>query len=393
MKARETFQRLQREGRAPINLSIGEPELPPAPAFLRALESCASDGASTSASAPAHARYPQIAGTAELREAFAAFYAVRYGPRLDPEHEILPLIGAKEGIAHLVLAFADDAQPVFLPSVGYPVYESSARMAGAPTVSLGGAWEDGYRPTLQSVSSHGSGNDGLRGGLVIVGSPANPTGAIVDATTLDGLVSAARARAAVFCFDAAYVELRGTAPAVPLPIARCGIDGVVELHSLSKTFAIPGWRIAFAVGDRAVIAALKRIKSFVDSGVPGPMQDAVARALPMAVPAIDGARAAFIERHRRFREMAGAAVPDRLLELFPSDAGMFAWARVRGTSAKPRPSGELLAAALEAEGLVVVPGSAFGEAGADCVRMTVSVPPERLAEVGARLGRAIQRFA
>lgn len=365
VRAREVHAQLLAEGKDPINLSIGEPDIAPPPSLLEAL--------ADAARRPGQDRYPRFDGAPEMRAAFADFYERRYGRRLDAEHEVVPLIGGKEGLVHLAAALCDRDLPAVLPPVGYPVYESAARMADAPILRQGGAWEDGYAPRLPE--------DRPAGGLVVLASPANPTGSTVDDDALDALLADAGATEATVCFDAAYVELPGSGPRWPPPVARGRIDGVVELHSLSKTVCLPGWRVAFMVGDRRVLAALKRVKSFVDAGVPTPLQRAVAVGLAEAHAHVDEVGRVFLERQRRMR----AALRGTGLDVFPSDAGMFCWTRAQGVA------GDALLSALQEEGVVAVAGASFGPAGVDCVRMSVSIEEKRLDELARRAARAVAR--
>jgi aspartate/methionine/tyrosine aminotransferase len=358
-------QRLERAGVDVIDLSIGEPDLPPPDQAVAAVAAAAAAGGFN--------RYPPFRGVAELRQGFADFYHRHYGVRLDPERQVLPVLGTKEALVHLVRATADAERPVYLPRVAYPAYRSAAALADAPIVDLPGEWEDGYLPALPA--------EGPRGGALLIASPNNPTGAVLPAATVDALVAAARARRIAVCFDAAYVELRGSQE-VALPLRSCGADGVIELHSMSKTFALAGWRIGFAVGDPALVDALARIKSFIDAGVPLLVQRAAAALLPACDGYVVALREHFLARQRALR----AALDGTGLELFDTDAAMFCWVRLAGHD------GAALTAALVEEGVLAVPGGSFGAAGAACVRLSVAVGDDRLQELRGRVLRAVGRL-
>ena len=355
---------LESRGVRVLDLSVGEPELAPDPIAREALRAAAEYGT--------YNRYPPHPGTPQLREAMAAFYERRYGLRVDPHRQILPLLGTKEGIVHLATAFADSERPVYIGDVSYPLYGQAAALAGAPVVQLPGGWDDNYVPRFPDRVDR-------EGGIAFVGSPANPTGATFGAVELRPLVEACRRRRTVLCFDAAYVEIRGSAEPAVLPLPLVGDELVVELHSLSKSFSLAGWRIGFAVGDPAIIAGLARIKSVVDSGMPMPQQLALARLLEQTTDdMLARVRSHYTQRQRQFR----AAVAGLPLEVFPSDASMFCWTRSQH-------SGEAVCSTLADHGVLAIPGGAFGPGGTNCVRFSTAVSDDVLAELPSRLARAL----
>lgn len=362
--------RLLAEGRDVIDLSVGEPFLPPPPEANAALARAA-EGANFN-------KYPPHRGTGALRSAFADFYRRRYGVQLDPETQVLPLLGSKEGLVNMTLALADESKPVYTNQVSYPVYRSAAHLAAAPIMDLGGSWETGYLPELPPADRCPG-----PGGIALVDCPGNPTGALIPPDAIERLLTGCRARQIAFCFDAAYVELRGAGDPV-LPIPRFGDDGVVEFHSLSKSMSLAGWRVGFAVGSPAIVNALAKMKTFIDSGVPLPIQLAAVEALGACDAWIDQARTRYVEYQRQFR----AALRGLPIELFPSEASMFCWARLPGVP------GQLVAEACAEEAVVLIQGDSFGPAGADCFRMTANLADgPRLAELRARLVRVCERLA
>jgi LL-diaminopimelate aminotransferase len=344
-----------------LDVSIGELHLAPDGQTREALARASADVAFN--------RYPELRGSRELRAAFADFYHRRYGVELDPDREVLALLGTKEGIVNLARAFADREQPVYCAQVGYPVYRAAALMANAELVHLGGTWEDGYRPTFVGPAR--------RGGVALVSSPANPTGAVMERADIEHFAAQCRERDAVLCFDAAYAELSGAGAPV-LAIPTVGRRGVVELHSLSKSLSLAGWRVGFAVGDPEILDGMARVKSFCDAGVPTPQQHAVRHLLPLCDGILDRTRQQIADLHEVLRAQLAALG----CEIFETRAGLFCWLR------PGRPGAEFARACLN-EGVVLVPGSVFGPGGVDCVRISATVSAERMTELAARLRRVL----
>lgn len=344
-----------------LDVSIGELHLAPDPQTREAL-------ARAAAEVPFN-RYGELRGGRELRAAFAELYHRRYGIELDPDREVLALLGSKEGIVNLARAFADREHPVYCGRVVYPVYRAAAVQAGAELVHLDGEWQDGYRPSFAGPAR--------RGGVAFVSSPSNPTGAVLGRADLERFAAQCRERDAVLCFDAAYAELSGRqAPILAIPTV--GTQGVVELHSMSKSLSLAGWRVGFAVGDAELIDGLARVKSVCDSGVPTPQQHALRHLLPICDPILDRTRQQIAGLQQVMRaELAGLGK-----DLFETDAGLFCWLR------PGRPGVEVARACLD-EGVVLVPGAVFGPGGADYVRLSATLPAERMAELAARLRRVL----
>ena len=357
-------RKLQAEGVDIVDLSVGEPSLAPPQRAREELAKAALEGV--------HHKYPQFKGTIELRSAFSDYYERRYGWRPDPETQVLPLLGSKEGLLNLTRALSGGNLPVYVGGVSYPAYRSSAFASGANIVELGGGWEEGYNPTYPD-SAQGE------GGLALVSSPANPTGAVFGGDNLAAFIEESRKRRIVLAYDAAYAELSGTKSPV-MPLRAHGTDMIIELHSLSKSHSLASWRIGFAVGSAELLGPLARMKSFQDGGVPGPIQTAVANLLPHCDDFVDMHRRALHEQHFAMRQTLDG-LP---LELFPSPGGMFAWIRTANMD------GQAFAAKLMKEGVLVVPGEVFGPGGARCLRVNVSVAPEKLPEVRRRFEIALR---
>jgi LL-diaminopimelate aminotransferase len=344
-----------------LDVSIGELHLAPDPLTREALARAAAEVAFN--------RYPDLRGGRELRAAFADLYRRRYGVELDPDREVLALLGSKEGIVNLARAYADREQPVYCGRVVYPVYRAAAVQAGAELVHLAGEWEDGYRPAFTGPAR--------RGGVAFVSSPSNPTGAVLGPADIERFAAQCRERDAVLCFDAAYAELSGAGAPI-LAVPTVGTRGVVELHSLSKSLSLAGWRVGFAVGDPELLDGLARVKAFTDSGVPSPQQHAMRHLLPVCDGVLDRTRRQIGELQQVLRAQLQTLGRD----IFDSPAGLFCWLRTG------RPGIEVAQACLN-EGVVLVPGAVFGPGGADHIRISATLSADRMTELAERLRRVL----
>ena len=239
-------------GRDVISLGVGDPDLPPSVAAREAL------AAAVRRDDVAH--YPTNRGLPELREAVARFYDRRFGVTLDPETEVVPLLGAKEGLAHLALAQLDPGDVALVADPGYPVYVGGPLIAGAEPYGLPLLPERAFQPDLGAVPA--AVRD--RANLLILGYPNNPTGAVVEDDLFERLV----AYGVPVCHDNAYSEITFDGYVAPSFLQTPGArEAGIELLSLSKAFSLPGWRIAFAVGNAAMVGNLLRLKTNVDSGM------------------------------------------------------------------------------------------------------------------------------
>jgi LL-diaminopimelate aminotransferase len=351
-----------------ISLGIGDPDMqPPAELF---------DVMDRETRKPDAHQYPTNRGLRELREAVAGHYARRFGVVLDPEREVLPLLGAKEGLAHLCMAQLDPGDVALVADPGYPVYRGGPAIAGAEAVALPLHAARRFLPDLDAVSDA----DARRANLAICGYPNNPTGAVADAAFMQRLARFGLERGVPIAHDNAYAELSYDGYVAPSFLAAPdGIEAGIEIYSLSKSLNMPGWRIAFAVGNGAMLQNLTRLKTNVDSG----MFVALQRTAVEAISLIPSFSAQMTEVYRRRRDVvcdafAAIGVPvDRPL------GGIYVWA--------PVPAGvrsQAFADRLLSEGGVVVgAGSSYGEHGEGYVRLSLTVPDERLAEAMERIGR------
>ena len=353
-----------------ISLGIGDPDQPPADGLREALaEAMARDDVHN---------YPTNRGLDEVREALAAHYSRRFGVQIDPEREVIPLLGAKEGLAHLAIAMLDHGDVALTADPGYPVYRGGATLAGAEAVSLPLRAQNDFLPDLKSVPAQIAG----RANLLVCGYPNNPTGAVAPLEFHTRLAAWGREHEVPICHDNAYAELWYGAGApcsfLEAPGAR---EAGIEIYSLSKALNIPGWRIAFAVGNAAMVENLRRHKAQIDSGMWGALQLAAARALALVPAASERMR----EIYRRRRDLAVQGLRDAGLQLAEPQAGIYLWL--------PVPSGEtslgFSESLFEHASVLVAPGVAYGAAGEGYVRLALTVPDERLAEAVGRIARHI----
>ena len=367
---KETRQRLVDEGVDVLDLGAGDADLAPPPAVVEALAASARD--------PRFSRYPFQAGLRAFREAVAAFMEARFGVVVDPVAEVLPLIGSKDGIAHLPLAYLDPGDVAVIPDPGYQAYLGGVMLAGGVPHLVPLRPEHEFLIPLDGLDS----GVASRTRMLYLNYPNNPTAASAPDAHFEDAVAFCRKRGAVLVHDNAYSEIAfdGYRPRSVLEFDGAR-DVAVEFHSLSKTYNMTGWRLGWAVGNRAVIAALTRVKSFMDTGVFLAVQAAGVAALeswPTWVP-----QNVEVFQARRDRAAAGLAAAG--FDVTVPRATMYLWT--------PVPSGETSEAfarrALEEQGVIVLPGAALGAGGEGFFRIALTVAEDRLAAAADRLGRLL----
>ena len=352
-----------------ISLGIGDPDLPTPPHVIEALQRAAED--------PANHRYPETEGLPAFRESVARWYERRHGVALDPETEVVSLIGSKEGIGHLPLCLIDPGDLAISTSPGYPVYEVATMFAGGETLALPLREEDGWLPRLDEVSD----TDAARAQLLWLNYPNNPTGAIADLDFFERAVAWAKQHDVAIAHDLAYSDVCFDGYEAPSILEVDGArDVAIEFNSLSKTFNMTGWRIAMAVGNVELIDALRRVKSNLDSGVAQAVQQMAIAALGGPRDAIDAHNAIYQARRDRVVEV----LRELGLHVDPPSASLYVWARL--------PEGERSSAGyaqrlVEATGVVVTPGVSYGDAGEGYIRISLTLADDRLEEALARLSR------
>lgn len=364
-KLRE-IQRLAGQGREIINLGIGNPDLPPSRATVLALQQAAS--------LERNHGYQPYRGIPELRRALADWYQQVYRVELNPEAEILPLAGSKEGIFHISMAFLNPGDRALVPDPGYPAYASATRLAGAEAVFYPLNEANGWLPDLSELRR----SDLLAVKLMWLNYPHMPSGAVATADHFAELVEFAREREILLCHDNPYSLILN--PAAPLSILQIdeAMECSLELNSLSKSHHMAGWRIGMVAGQKAYLDAILAVKSNIDSGMFLPLQQAAVHALSNSAEWHEKQNAIY----RRRRELVY-----RLLELLrfrysPNTAGLFVWARAPEDIPDVEAfTDELLYSA----GIFVAPGIIFGQQGRRYIRVSLCVPEERLQGALGRL--------
>lgn len=356
-----------------IDLGMGNPDQPTPPAII--------DAIAKAYRSPATHGYPPFRGTPRFRGAVAAYMRKRFEVEVDPETEVLCLSGAKEGIAHLTMAFTDDATVTIVPDIYYPVHGRATGLVGGSVHFLPLRADDRFIPNLGDIPA-----DVLRAAkLLVLNYPHNPTGAVAPRELYEKAVALCREHGITLLSDLAYAELTydgaRAASALEVPGAK---DVTVEFHSFSKSFNMAGSRIGFAVGGKRLIDALHAVRTNMGYGTPAAIQEGAAFALDHAPELIEPTRARY-ERRRNaliegFRSLGWKPTP--------SKGSMFVWL--------PVPSGigsqQWTERLIDEASVVVTPGNAFGPGGEGFFRVSLIADEEVLANAIERLKRAGIRF-
>jgi len=361
-------EELRARGVDVINLGIGDPDLPTPEHIIEALTRAARD--------PRSHRYPPYAGIRDFREAVAEWYRRRFGVRLDPEREVLALIGSKEGLAHLPWAILNPGEATLVPDPGYPVYRSATVLAEGEPLAMPLQPERGFLPDLAAIPREVA----RRSRILFLNYPNNPTAATASLPFFQDVVSFAQENHVFVAHDNSYSEIAydGYRPRSFLQADGAREVGV-EFHSLSKTYCMTGWRIGFAVGNAVVIAALGRIKTNIDSGVFRAVQEA-------GIAALMGPEEPLRQRLEVFQRRRDRVV-DTLTALGWTPprprATFYIWMQAPGG----RTGTEFAAEVLERTGVVLTPGLGYGQQGERYVRLSLTTPDARLDEALNRLTR------
>lgn len=349
-----------------IDLGVGDPDIPTPPHIVRAAADALAD--------PSNHRYPSYAGMAEFRGAAAAWFEKRFGVSLDPDGEILALIGSKEGVAHAPMAFINPGDLALVPDPGYPVYPVSVAFAGGECHKMPLLKENGFLPDLSAIPPEVA----ARAKMMFLNYPNNPTAAVAGGDFFERVVEFALRHNIVVCHDAAYTEMAFDGFVPPSFLETPGAREVgLEFHSLSKTFSMTGWRIAFAAGAAGAVGALGKVKTNIDSGAFQAVQIAGITALSAPDPGFSGRLETYRERRDIFCEglvKAGLAHTKPLSTFYvwfetPDGVG----------------SAEFASALLERCGVVVTPGNGFGEFGEGYVRASITFDTERVRQAAERI--------
>ena len=353
-----------------ISFGVGDPDLP-TPGFIV-------DELAAAARDPSTHRYPSYFGLPTLRQAIAAFYRRRFGVELDPDTQVLPLIGSKEGIAHLPWAFVDPGDPVLVTEPGYPVYEVATILAGGQPVHVPLSAAGGWFPEFGRID--GAAADRAR--ILWLCYPSNPTGAVATADQLDEAVRFCAAHDLLLAYDNAYSEITYDGFVAPSVLQVPGaLEVAVEFGSLSKTYNMTGWRIGWAVGNPTAVEALGRVKTNIDSGIFNAVQRAGVAALESGMPHLPGLLATYQRRRDRIMEVFWEAG----WKVDAPKGALYVWL--------PTPPGEssvaFTARLLDEAGVVVAPGTGYGPSGEGYIRLSLTIPDERLEEGCERVRKAL----
>jgi len=349
-----------------ISFAIGDPDIPTPQHIIDQLCQAANN--------PANHRYPETAGLPELCQAIARWYQKRFGVTLDPNKEVLPLLGSKEGIGHISFCFIDPGDVALVPDPGYPVYSMSTLLAGGEPYFMPLTEKNDFLPDLESIPKKIT----EKTKLLWLNYPNNPTGAVADIAFFQKAAIFARKHNLAICHDAPYTEVAFDGYQSPsllqIPEAR---EIGIEFHSLSKTYNMTGWRIGMAVGNAPMIDALFRFKSNLDSGIPQAIQRA-------AIEALTGSQDSIAEHntvYQRRRDKLVKTLNDIGLRARSPKASFYIWARI--------PDGytsvEFTAELLDKANVAVTPGVGYGNAGEGYVRLSLTLPDDRLDEGISRL--------
>jgi LL-diaminopimelate aminotransferase len=347
-----------------IDLSVGDPDLPTPLHIIEALNLAAKD--------PSNHQYPSYEGKLAFRKAVADWYNRTFNVTLDPQKEVLTLIGSKEGIAHAPLAFINPGDAALIPDPAYPVYRTATAFAGGEPVIMPLLRENGFLPDLDAIDPASA----RKAKLMFLNYPNNPVGASADRAFFKKLIDFAKDYGIIVMHDNPYSEIYYDGQrSISLLELEGAKDVAVEFHSLSKTYNMTGWRIGSVVGNAEIVAGIGKIKSNIDSGTFGAVQDAGIAALQSPKSVVDDIRK--IYQHRI--EILYNALRDLGLELDKPRATLYLWAWVGGSSI------EYAARLLDRTGIVATPGVGFGKYGEGYVRFSITQATDRIEEAVVRL--------
>ncbi|RJS60527.1 LL-diaminopimelate aminotransferase [Bacillus sp. PK3_68] len=349
-----------------IDLGIGAPDLPTPSFVIETLKEELSN--------PQNGKYSPYAGIPEYREAVAAFYSMTYGVSLDPDTEVLALIGSKEGIANIIPAVVNPGESVLVPDPGYPAYRTSAYLAGVHTINLPLERENQYAPDFTKLSQ----KDIEQSKLLFLNYPGNPTSATVDVSTFEHAVSFCRDNQIAVVHDSAYSLVTYGGYKAPSILEVSGAkDIAIEMGSLSKSYNMTGWRIGYAVGNKEMIKALANLKSNIDTSQFMAIQKAASSALTSDHASVRENNEIY---YKRMKKMVDALRTIGIDVELPKGS-FFIWA--------PVPDGYSSAAFAEKvlmeTGVIITPGNLFGPSGEGFFRISMSVSNDRLDEAIKRI--------
>jgi LL-diaminopimelate aminotransferase len=359
---------MQREGASVIRLDIGSPDLPPAPFILEKLSAVAAQ--------PDKHGYGGYFGRPALRQAMTTYYQRRFGVSLDPDTQILPLIGSKEGIFNLALAYVDPGDVVLVPDPGYPTYAGGAHIAGGEIVIMPLLAENDFMPDLERIP----GDVANRAKLLWLNYPNNPTSGLATPEFFQEAVAFARAHDILLCHDAPYTEVTFDGYRAPSLLQTPGaLEVAIEFNSLSKSYNMAGWRVGVAAGNQGAVEALGKLKSNIDSGLFLAIQEAAEAALTGDQEWLVGRNAIYQER----RDIVLATVRAAGLQARTPQATLYVWVQIPANFTSIEFADQLL----NEQAVSVAPGSAFGAHGEGYIRISLGCDTEKLRESMERFKR------
>lgn len=361
---------VQAQGVDVIDLGVGDPDMPTPAHIVQSLKLAADKSENH--------QYPSYVGMLSYRQAAADWFGRRFGVTFDPAAEVVSLIGSKEGIAHMPLAFVDPGDYVLVPDPGYPVYAIATSFAGGVPYMMPLKAENGFLPDLDAIPEAVA----QKSKLMFINYPNNPTGAVADYDFFVKVVEFAVRYNVIVCHDAAYTEMAydGYKPLSFLEVPGAREVGV-EFHSLSKTYNMTGWRIGFAIGNPQIVAGLGKVKTNIDSGAFQAIQEAAITALAADQQCVKE----MCEIYRKRRDLMVSFLTRAGFTLASPKATFYLWIN----NPEGMTSAEVSAMFLEKAGVVVTPGNGFGDAGEGYFRISLTVSEERLNEAGKRIVKVL----
>ncbi len=352
-----------------ISLGIGDPDLP-TPDFII-------DALNAAARKPANHQYPSYIGLRSFRQSVADWYKRRFGVVLDPDTEVVSLIGSKEGIAHFPLAFVNPGDVALIATPNYPVYGVTTEFVGGIPMYLPLTDENNFLPDLDAIDN----DTWKKAKLIYINYPNNPTAATAPRSFYEKLIEKAKEFGVIVVHDAAYTEIYFDEANKPLSILEIpgGKDVAIEFHSLSKTYNMTGWRIGMAVGNASLVKGLAKIKEQMDSGIFQAVQEAGMVALDQGDQFCDGLRAIYKER----RDVVIKALKKTGISCRVPDASFYIWSKVPGGLS----SQDFVTKLLKQTGVVTTPGNGFGAPGEGYFRISLTVDTDRLKEAVLRISQ------
>ncbi len=351
-----------------INLGIGDPDQPTPRHIVEAMHDALEN--------PANHHYPPFGGTKEFKEAIATWCKKRFGFDLDPVNEITSLIGSKEGLHNTIMAFIDKGDINIIPDPAYPVYRTSTILAGGEPYYMPLTPENNFIPDLEAIPEAVL----KKAKLLMFNYPNNPTAGIADLAFFEKAVAFAKKHNILLCHDLAYSEMTFDGYKAPSIMQVKGAKDIcIELHSLSKTYNMTGWRIGFAVGNAEAIKAIAKIKSNIDTDIFKPIQLAAIAGLTGPTDHIDYCNKLYIER----RDLAVERLTQLGWPVKPIKATFYMWLPVPPGMT----SADFATLMLDKAGIVVPPGTAYGPHGEGFIRMSLCLDKARMAEAFDRMAK------